>query len=78
MSGCCKVNVKLWRLGAILGKSPNVSPFAAGTAMILRPSWVQQPQFFLLVSASYGLLSGIFAARALHALRISKKTSALP
>ena len=49
--------------------------FAVGMALSLRPEWALQRQFFLPVSAVYGLLSGIFAARAWHALRISRPSA---
>jgi hypothetical protein len=49
--------------------------FAMGAMPVIRPSLSQQAHFALPVSALYGLLSGIFAARALHALRISRKAS---
>jgi hypothetical protein len=46
--------------------------FAVGATLGMRPALAQQAQFALPVSALYGLLSGIFAARALHALRLSR------
>ncbi len=46
--------------------------FAVGAALSLRSELAQQLSFALSVSALYGLLSGIFAARAMHALRISR------
>ncbi len=46
--------------------------FAVGAALSLRSELAQQLGFALSVSALYGLLSGIFAARAMHALRISR------
>jgi hypothetical protein len=49
--------------------------FAVGMALSLRPQWALQTRFLLPVSALYGLLSGIFAARAWHALRISRPTA---
>lgn len=49
--------------------------FAVGMALSLRPQWALQTRFLLPVSALYGLLSGIFAARAWHALHISRQTA---
>lgn len=46
--------------------------FAVGAALGLSPELAKQITFALPVSALYGLLSGIFAARARHALRISR------
>jgi hypothetical protein len=49
--------------------------FAVGAALGFRPEWAKQLSFALPVSALYGLLSGIFATRALHALRISRSAA---
>jgi hypothetical protein len=49
-----------------------LTKFAVGAALAMRPALAQQLYFALPISALYGLLSGIFAARALHALRLSK------
>jgi hypothetical protein len=48
--------------------------FAVGAALAIQPSLAQKAQFALPVSTLYGLLSGIFAARALHALRLTRKS----
>jgi hypothetical protein len=49
-----------------------LTKFAVGAALAMRPALAQQLNFALPISALYGLLSGIFAARALHALRLSR------
>jgi hypothetical protein len=46
--------------------------FAVGAALAIHPTLAHQVQFVLPVSALYGLFSGIFAARAWHAWRISR------
>lgn len=49
-----------------------LTKFAVGAALAIHPALAVRPQFALPICALYGLLSGIFAARALHALRISR------
>jgi hypothetical protein len=49
--------------------------FAVGAALAMQPALATQLGFALAVSASYGLFSGIFAARALHALHISRRVT---
>lgn len=46
--------------------------FAVGATLSMRPELAQQMQFALPISAMYGLLSGLFAARSWHALRLSR------
>jgi hypothetical protein len=53
-----------------------VIKFAVGAALAIRPSLAQHLNFALPISALYGLLSGIFAARALHTLKLSRQTVA--
>ncbi len=48
--------------------------FAVGVTLAIRPELARQLQFALPVCALYGLLSGIFAARAWHALRLSRQS----
>jgi hypothetical protein len=58
-------------LPMVLFLSIFIIKFAVGATLGLRPALAQQAHFALPISALYGLLSGIFAARALHALRLS-------
>ncbi len=48
--------------------------FSVGMTLAIQPALAFQSEFTVVVSALYGLLSGIFAARALHALRISRRS----
>jgi hypothetical protein len=50
--------------------------FTVQSFLLIQPDFSTQPLLALPVSAIYGLLSGIFAARAWHALRISRKMPA--
>ncbi len=51
--------------------------FAVGALLTMRPTLAQQLNFSVPISALYGLLSGIFAARALHALQLFKRARQL-
>jgi hypothetical protein len=50
--------------------------FACGIALALRPMLAARAQFSLPISALYGLLSGIFAARAWHAMKLQRQSTA--
>ncbi len=49
--------------------------FIVGAMLGMQPDLAQQPYFALPFSAMYGLLSGIFAARSVHAMRLSQASS---
>jgi hypothetical protein len=48
--------------------------FSVSALLAMHPAYAQNLSFSLMVSAVYGALSGIFAARSWHALRISRKS----
>jgi hypothetical protein len=52
--------------------------FTVQSFLLFNPALAMQPLLAMPVSAVYGLLSGIFAARALHALRLSRRPASSP